>query len=142
MQSHLLVCAREGPRDLEPAFLTEYEPHLAGRPEALGMIGAIGCTWSRVGYGTQKIATEEAVLTGCLSRPAASVCHDFPVPFHSKLNFVVAHQSELHRTFAIRFSGKRRKFVFSVNRCKQRDICVADAEPAAFSAAFKLEPRG
>ena len=39
MQRRLLLRVREGPRGLAAALLAEHEPQLAGRAQALGMVG-------------------------------------------------------------------------------------------------------
>jgi hypothetical protein len=76
MQRDLLVGRRERPGHLLAAFLTEYESQLAGRPQAVRVGRPEGSARPLVGDRAQKILTEEAVLTACLSGFARTIPHN------------------------------------------------------------------
>lgn len=136
VERHLLVGAREGPRHLEPALLAEDEAQLVGWTKALGMVRTVGCARSCVRYRAEQVPAEVALLARRLTTPAAPICHAFhPCRLESQLRHGTSKRTSHYVCNLV--SRKTQKLVFQRNRCKQREICVAPPEAAAFSAAFE-----
>ena len=71
----LFTGRRERPRDLEPAFLAEHEPKLAGRTQPIGMGRTKGRTRTGLRYRAEEILLEVAALAACLCGSGASCGH-------------------------------------------------------------------
>jgi hypothetical protein len=67
VQGDLLARRGKCPSDLETAFLTEDEPQLARRAQAIGMGRTKGPAGARLGYRTEQVLVKEAVLAARLA---------------------------------------------------------------------------
>ena len=66
VERDLLARRRERPSDLHPPLLAEHKTHLAGRAKAVGMVGPIGGTRTRLADRAQQVLMKEAILAAHL----------------------------------------------------------------------------
>src|SRR6185437_10600142 len=108
VQRDLLAGRGERPRHLQAPLLAKHELQLAGRPQTLGVIGAVRRAGTRARYGTEQIPTEEAVLATDPRRPCVATRH--ALSSSKKLDLVGEHQTRLLPPDATTISGNRKKF--------------------------------
>jgi hypothetical protein len=111
VQRDLLVGRREGPRDLQPAFLAEHEPHLSGRAQTVRVSGAEGRTRAAVGDSTEHLLAKEAPFAARLRTATAPTGHAVSTlclvttaspTVHIKADFFPSGQLDFRKTQQLR----------------------------------------
>ena len=133
VQRDLLAGRGERPRHLQAPLGAKHELELAGRPQPLGMIGAIGRAGTRARHCAEQVLAEEAVLAADPRRPHTAVRHS-----RSFLQEARPRRRASKPTSPPRCNDDFRKSQevhIRRNPCKQRELLKPRANSAGFDRA-------
>src|SRR5690348_11377062 len=130
VQRDLLTGRGERPRHLQAPLLAKHELQLAGRPQALGMVGPVRRAGTGAGYRAEQVLAEEAVLAADPRRPHTAVRHS-----RSFLKEARPRRRSSKPTSPPRCNDDFRKsqeLHIQRNPCKQRELWKPRANSAGF----------